>query len=493
MKLSIVTWGEVGNNIVTASAQEFRKQGIATSLVGILKCKDHPDPTQIFRRRMVKENPDVVLWWFWACEFDFIKVARDVLPNAKFVMFNWDDPHCWTYELNKMKERLQYFDMALTCSSEKLKEYQNIVPESYLYFPPFSPKYHRYEYDEKYTCDVSFICTNLYGDKETFPNQFIDRRSLLQAFEASPLTFHLYGPEGIREAAPTSYQGPVDFAINRKVFSSSKVNICTHVIIAQDYLNERVVTCLASKGLLLTDPTPNLGGFLEDGTHLVTMKSNDPDKVVQQARDMISKIEDYEKVKQAGMEAIQRQHVSKWVGGIVEKVNCLLDPQIVVLMHGYSKESVDSLSTEATVLVSCKDGDCGDDTRVKRIGNCNVGESPYIVYNRMLSDISNHSIVLLWHKDMRMKTEGWETLLKNAWNPKLLRFHTPAPLTVVTRAFVQRFHHVAYASPIHDWVGDITTRESDPVDIQVEGYKEEKDSLYDSQVMQDIRKNYRNQ
>jgi len=484
MKLVIVAWGEVGNNIVTAAVQEFRNQGVDTSIVGILRCKDESNPTKAFRERMVEENPDVVLWWFWACEFEFIQIARKALPKSRFVMFNWDDPYCWACKLNRMAERLAYFDMALACSSEKLAEYRKVVPSSYLYFPPFSPRYHEYDYDEKYACDVSFICTNLYGDKDTFPNQFIDRRSLLQAFENSSLDFHLYGPESIKDAAPTSYKGRIDFAVNRKVFSSSKINLCTHVIIAQDYLNERVVTCLASKGLLLTDPTPGLGGFLEDGGHVVTMKSNDPEQVVKQAEEIVANIKEYEKVKESGKEIIQRQHLRKWVGGIVEK----LSPTIVVLMHGYSKEAVDSLATSHKILVAC-DEDV-DDPRIVRV--CQPYSEPHVTFNKMLEHTDNSSIIVLWHKDMRMGTEGWDNLLKDHWYPRLLRYHTASPLTVITNSFVHRFQHVAYAAPIYDWAKDISCDEDTFVDIRVEGYTEAKDDFYDSKVMQDIRKSYQN-
>ena len=490
MKIVIVAWGEVGNNIVTAAKEEFQKQGIETSIIGILKCKDHPKPFDIFRKRIVKESPDVILWWFWACDFDFIKIARGATPDSLQVMFNWDDPHCWTYKLNKMKDRLQYFDMTLVCSSEKLEEYRKIVPESHLYFPPFSPKYHYHDYDEKFSCDVSFICTNLYGDKDMFPDQFVDRRSLLQAFEKSSLNFHLYGPESIKAAAPTSYQGPVDFAINRKVFSSSKINLCTHVITAQNYLNERVVTCLASKGLLLTDPTPGLGGFLQDGEHVVTMKSNDPEAIVKQAEDIIACIGEYEKIRERGKEVIQRQHLCEWTKGILEKIHTVMNPKIVVLMHGYSKESVDSLDTDSTILVSCSE-ECND-PRVTKVEE--EGSETYVTFNRMLHHVTHETpIVVLWNKEMRMQTKDWETILKNNWNTKLLSYNTPSPLTVVTHAFAQRFNHTAYALPIHRWVHELSNQDSPYVDIQVMGYIEETDKLYDSNVMRDVRSNFHKQ
>ena len=321
MKIVIVAWGEQGENIITASSDEFRNQGLDTELIGILCCKDHQDPVSVFNQKLSNANPDIILWWFWACDLEFIKTAKVTCPAAVHIMFNWDDPHCWTYKLNCMEDRLVYFDMVLACSSEQLNEYQKVVPSSHLYFPPFSPKYHYYDYSDMYACDVSFICTNLYENKEMFPNQFVDRKALLQAFDKSSLNFHLYGPDSVKEAAPRSYKGSIDFATNRQVFSSSKINLCTHVMIARDYLNERVVTCLSSKGLLLTDPSPGLGGFLKDGEHVITMKSNNPDQIVKQAEEMVERIREYDKVKVQGQEAIQRQHLSAWVNGILEMIN----------------------------------------------------------------------------------------------------------------------------------------------------------------------------
>ncbi len=108
--------------------------------------------------------------------------------------------------------------------------------------------------------------------------------------------------------------------------------------------------------------------------------------------------------------------------------------------------------------------------------------------------IMDNPVVVLWHKDMRMKTKEWDTMLCKQWNPKRLSFPTLAPLTVVTHAFLSKCNHVAYASLVHEWVKDVAKIGEDrpAIDIVVSGYSEEKDELFDSQIMTEIRNTNKN-
>jgi hypothetical protein len=92
--------------------------------------------------------------------------------------------------------------------------------------------------------DVSMVSpTSVYGEAMA-----------IELCNAPGITFALYGPEYLRLVAPSCYRGVANQDLARQVFSSSKINIVTHIAHSEGYVNEQVPDILLAKGLMLIDP-----------------------------------------------------------------------------------------------------------------------------------------------------------------------------------------------------------------------------------------------
>jgi hypothetical protein len=227
-------------------------------------------------------DADAILFWNWPkCEPIYADCRRLFPGKTTFIMLNrdiWDPQVCPTI--------LCHMDAVFAAAANNMpKEHFHGVIYKQLY-PGFSPRSHHPGKDDDMMCDVSFVATQLYQDHEKYPNQFIDRKQMVIDLEKSDLVFHLYGPPYLGEICPTSYKRHIPFEESRKVFCSAEVAISIH----GDYtvekgFNERVITVLASGGLLLVDPVYGMEEVLQNGIHCIYM---DKRPIVDQIKDILA-------------------------------------------------------------------------------------------------------------------------------------------------------------------------------------------------------------
>jgi hypothetical protein len=248
-----------------------------------------PDYCQLMIDFLLKNKIDIVLWWFINIDVEEFKMIKEQ-SGVKYSFFNWDEPYNWTD--CQLAAKSQYFDSVFVTCLESLDTYRaNGCKNPRYLLPGYDPFIHYPETDydaetiEKYSCDISFCCTNLYTNSELYPNQFINRKQLIDTIydgqESYGYTFHIYGPESFAELYPNSYRGFISYDKSRIVFNLSKINLCTHVLSNMDgYLNERVILVAGSGGLLLVDPIKGIEKIFNVEDELILLQSeNQPEQI----------------------------------------------------------------------------------------------------------------------------------------------------------------------------------------------------------------------
>lgn len=218
-------------------------------------------------------KPNYILWWNFYVPTEIIRKVKLVSTKTKNYMYNWDDPHCWNSP--DYVDKITNFDMAFVSSVEKFNEYKKYGCLPILLYPGFNKKIHYPIIDdvdedvELYSCDISMCCTNLYEDTTLFNNQVINRKELVDALYKGQkkygYKFHLYGPPNVGVNYPDSYKREINYVDTNKLFNYSKINICTHVTNANQYINERVILVMASGGLLLVDNVKQIESVFTNG------------------------------------------------------------------------------------------------------------------------------------------------------------------------------------------------------------------------------------
>lgn len=235
---------------------------------------------KLFYDCLTTTRPQVILFWYTgicAAEFEQLNqfCENNLQPKPKYVLYTWDDPYNWRTKASFVPEMAIFLDGALTCCPASIVSYQQSNPRcvAQTLYPGFdsflaSNAKKTFAGQNRFVCDVSFLCTNLYLDKREFPDQKIHRAELLDAIEArEDIIFHLYGPESLRVRYPRSYRGFVHYEKQYEIARTSRISLSTHVVSNDeeiDYLNERAIIILGCAGLLLTDNRVNPAIF--DGT-----------------------------------------------------------------------------------------------------------------------------------------------------------------------------------------------------------------------------------
>lgn len=243
----------------------------------------------------IKENKiDVCLWWYVAVPTDIFKKIRDA-TGVEYIYYNWDEPFNWSD--CDLANKASYFEAVFVCCKETLVRYTDNGTKNAVYLlPGFDPEVHHiirdYNHEDsvKYGCDISFCCTNLYEDVNTYPDQYINRKILIDDIynnqEKYGYTFHIYGIEKFATLYPKSYKGFADYFTLNKIFNYSKINLCTHVIYDKDgYMNERCILVSAAGGLLLVDDVK--GNVIKDA--IILHKTD----YLQQIADIVGNYEKY--------------------------------------------------------------------------------------------------------------------------------------------------------------------------------------------------------
>lgn len=248
----------------------------------------------------IKNNQiDIVLWWFINIPTDDFKLIKDN-TNVKYIYFNWDEPFNWFH--SDVCGKSSYFDAVfITCDATRYRYIENGCKHAYFLPPAFSPKFNNINiefnghYYNKYNCDISFCCTNLYENTEMYPNQYISRKKLVDDIYNNQVKygykFHIYGPPHLGKKYPESYRGYVSYHDLHYVYCYSKINLCTHVMCNMDrYVNERVILIGGSGGFLLVDNIEGITNMFDPNSEITIL---DKENYIDQIRNILDNYDMY--------------------------------------------------------------------------------------------------------------------------------------------------------------------------------------------------------
>lgn len=258
--------------------------------------------TDIFVDYIINNKIDVVFWWFINIDSEKFKYIKEK-TNVKYIFFNWDEPFNW--ELCDIKNKAKYIDCAFITCKESVNNYTSNGCQLVYNLPPaFSPTinfpidiFDVNDYN-KYYCDISFCCTNLY-DTEEYNRQYIKRKKIIDDIYENQFKkrykFHIYGPEKFKEMYPESYKGFITYDKLNYLFNYSKINLCTHVICDADgYINERVILIGGSGGLLFVDNVKGINEYFKSNEEIIII---DKEKYVDQITNILDDYNYYVDIK----------------------------------------------------------------------------------------------------------------------------------------------------------------------------------------------------
>ena len=218
---------------------------------------------------------DICLWWCNNISYESYKkcISETSKVLTKHYFFNWDpflynyekyNAQCWKERIDNKKMYYPLMNHVFSCYEKEINVFKNSLSISYAH-PGFDKNISIYEYNEKYECDISIVCTNLYRHTSEFPDEAtnITRYEIVDKLyeNRDKIKFHIYGLENLREQYPDCYKGFVKYRDCNKVFSNSKINLSIHPIVNElndngsneEYFSERVPQILGSRGLLITN------------------------------------------------------------------------------------------------------------------------------------------------------------------------------------------------------------------------------------------------
>jgi hypothetical protein len=245
-----------------------------------------------------------VLWWFINIptkDFETIKNATE----TKYIFFNWDEPYNWN--ACDIVGKMPSIDYAYVTCQETLTTYKEHGCEAYCLYPGFdqSVNYPIADIDmddfNKYSCDISFCCTNLYADESEYPDQWINRKKIIDTIysnqEVFGYKFYIYGSKNLAELYPKSYRGFIKYNGLNKVFNYSKINLCTHVLCnKRGYLNERIFLIGGSGGLVLVDHVDGIENVFIPNEQIIIM---DKKSYIKQIVDILDRYDEMIAVRKA--------------------------------------------------------------------------------------------------------------------------------------------------------------------------------------------------
>lgn len=329
MKLLITSYYDLKESLLCASNALTQLGFVVTNYPLFRYYMDNNDKLDNYVDHFIdyikQVNPDIILWWYIGIpSLDMDKIVNNS-SMCKHIFFNWDEPQNWS--LCDIKNKAKYFDSVFVCCEEKLNDYINLgTKHSYLLYPGFDKQIHHPLIEDlddidKYSCDISFICTNLYTNYDEFPNQFIPRKQLVDDIYLNQkkygYVFHLYGPQQFGELYPDSYKGFINYEDTNKVFNYSKINLCTHVNYNQyKYLNERTFMILGSGGLLYVDPVYGIHDVVKQNECVIIDKD-----YINQIVNILDNYDDYYIIRHNGYKRAIKEHTwLDWAAFIKNKI-----------------------------------------------------------------------------------------------------------------------------------------------------------------------------
>lgn len=273
-----------------------------------------------------KKKPDIILWWHISIPSKaFERIIKS--SNTKNIYYNWDDP--FNYDLTDMSNKAKYIDMAFISCKETIGKYMNDGTKHVIcLYPGFDPFIHYPLLEDnqiqKYECDISICCTNLY-DSDMYAHQYIKRKDMIDNIYSNigkyKYKFFIYGPLYLKELYPDAYKGLVKYEDTNLVFNYSKINICTHVLCDKDgYLNERVILILASGGLLFVD---NIKGIEKELKHMGNCFIFDKEDYLLQIVSILADYNKYWLIRHNAYKLSKKYRWEKWADSIHNGIKIL--------------------------------------------------------------------------------------------------------------------------------------------------------------------------
>ena len=272
-----------------------------------------------FNAYVQESSPDIILWWFFYVPPEVIRFIIVNNPKCFSILFCWDDPFVWSERNSKLSEKCPYFDLVVATCEETLVEYKNHGSKDVMFCPPgYDPSIHFPIDDEKYDCDISICCTNLYDDTSVYNDQYINRRELIdELVKIQDIKFHIYGPDFLKYKYPNNYKGFVQYSDLNNVYNRSRINLSTHVCCSKSkYVNERTILILGSGGLLLVDPVKDIDTLFTTEECIFIQK----DSITEQVKEILANYDSYREMKKKGKEKSLLYTWDKWAEKIHKRV-----------------------------------------------------------------------------------------------------------------------------------------------------------------------------
>jgi hypothetical protein len=309
LKIVLIGWNDLDQRVsfypkesVELIKTAFENKGVEVRLIGEHSCN----------------IPSLLYDWLEQESFDFVLIVNrfinvEIVKNIKernhsLYFFNWDEPHATFF--GEVQKFMPYIDKAFGSCKVVEKNYLDGGAKKFTYLPPcYSNTYHFPDYDPEYDCDISFICTNLYKDFNS------KRYDICKKLIDAGFKFYIYGPEWLRSEFPDNYRGFLSYANNRKLFSSSKINLSLHLYDDDGYISERDITILASGGLMLTDHVKGMDKILCDEKGICYCLIEDD--LIEQVRTILNNIDKYTSIKTRALQIVKKFSDENFVNTIL--------------------------------------------------------------------------------------------------------------------------------------------------------------------------------
>lgn len=275
----------------------------------------------------INENRiEYILWWFINIPTNIFMDIKNK-TKTKYIFFNWDEPYNWNG--CDIPNKMKYINYSFITCEETTKDYINNGTEiSKCLYPGFHIEdFYKLNIDienyNKYSCDISFCCTNLYENEIEYPNQYINRKVLIDSIYENQskycYTFHIYGPEFLKQKYPNSYKGFARYNDLNKIFNYSKINLCTHVLSNKGgYLNERIILIGASGGLVLMDNIKDIETVFIPNKEIVLL---DKDNYLKQIKDIIENYDLYLDIRNnIYNKCVEKYNYNIWANTIINTI-----------------------------------------------------------------------------------------------------------------------------------------------------------------------------
>jgi hypothetical protein len=318
----IVSWFNDGGVPLTGVRDELERRGYSVSFYGLL----HKGALNGLYEGVSKA--DCVIFWNWDIKDSVLHDLRRALPNQKWVLYNWDEPHA-TFVLNRMRQKRLLFDAALISAEAPVPIYVAVTKVVRFLAPPFDPSTTFYSPSPEYSrCDVCFALTTTYED--LVPKAPVSRKRFLDLLVdevvkgRSNVSLCIFGSDRIARIVPRPFfMGILQHRDRGKVFSSCKVNVNLHAHhgFGGSYVNERTVDILGAGGLLFTDYTGL--DYIRNGSECVLMRSFDEREIVKQLVGLVKDIHDnpkrYLEIRENGSSVAYRKFSTReWVDSFLD-------------------------------------------------------------------------------------------------------------------------------------------------------------------------------